>query len=194
MTNHQLIDVDDSLFIVIDVQSNFTAKLEARQSRMFLERVCWLIGVAHWCGVPLIVTVEDMAQAGGPAPEVQRVLPPDTPIFNKMTFNLADQADILAAIVRTGRQTAVLVGLETDVCIMQSALGLMAHGYRAVVIADATCSPGEAHAAGLARLRAAGVLITDTKGLFYEWLRTVERSRRFAAECPSLELPTGLVL
>jgi len=194
MTNHQLIDVDDSLFIVIDVQSNFTAKLEATQRRMFLERVCWLIGVAHWCSVPLIVTVEDMDKAGGPAPEVQRALPPHTPIFNKMTFNLADQADILAAVGRTGRQTAVLVGLETDVCVMQSALGLMGHGYRAVVVADATCSPGEAHAAGLARLRDAGVLITDTKGLFYEWLRTVERTRRFAAECPDSELPTGLVL
>jgi hypothetical protein len=194
MTNHQLIDVDDSLCIVIDVQSNFTVKLEATPSQMFLERVCWLIGVANWCRVPLIVTVEDMGKAGGPSPEVQRALPPHTPIFNKMIFNLADQADILAEVVQTGRQTAVLVGLETDVCIMQSALGLMSRGYRAVVIADATCSPGEAHAAGLARLRDAGVLITDTKGLFYEWLRTVERTRRFAAECPSLQLPTGLVL
>jgi hypothetical protein len=53
-----------------------------------------------------------------------------------------------------------------------------------VVISDATCSPGESHAAGLARLRDAGAVITDTKGLFYEWMRTVERSRRFDQEHP----------
>jgi len=189
-----LIDADDSVLLVVDVQDNFTCKLEPSQSRALLERVCWLIGVARWLHIPILVTVEDLGAVGGPSPQVSEVLPPGTPVLNKMVFGLADQPDILAHVAQTGRRTAVLVGLETDVCIMQSALGLLAHGFFPVVVSDATGSPGDAHAAGLARLRDAGVLVTHTKGLFYEWMRTVERSRRFEAECAALGVPPGLVL
>ena len=52
---------------------------------------------------------------------------------------------------RSGRKTAVLVGLETDVCVAHSALGLLGHGYQVAVVADATGSPGTAHGFGLER-------------------------------------------
>jgi nicotinamidase-related amidase len=189
-----LLQAEDSALIVIDVQDNFTCKLEAEQSQRLLERVAWLIGVAQWLKIPVLVTVEDLPRAGGPSPEVVQALPPNTPIFNKMIFSLAHQPDILAAVERLQRRTLVLVGLETDVCVMQSALGLLERGYRVAVITDATGSPGAAHASGLARMPAAGVLMTDTKGLFYEWVRTVEASRCFEAECAHLGVPSGLVL
>ena len=189
-----LIDADDSLLLVVDVQDHFLAKLEPCASRRLVQRVCWLIGVAHWLSVPIVVTVEDLAAGGGPSAAVQRSLRPATPVLDKMIFSLADEPSILAEVEDTGRHTPVLVGLETDVCIAQSALGLQALGFRPVVIADATAAPGDAHASGLARLRDAGVRIMHAKGLFYEWVRTVERSRRFDAECTWLELPEGLVL
>lgn len=189
-----LIQAEDSALIVIDVQDNFTGKLEAAQSQSLLERVVWLIGVAHWLNIPLLITVEDLPNAGGPSKAVAEALPPNTPIFNKMIFSLAHQPDILAAVENLQRRTLVLVGLETDVCVMQSALGLLELGYRVAVITDATGSPGTAHASGLARMQAAGVLMTDTKGIFYEWVRTVEASRRFEAECAHLPVPRGLVL
>jgi len=194
MADLSLIDVDDSVFIIVDVQDNFTSKLAPEQVQTLLERMCWLARVAAWCRVPLIVTVEDMAKGDSLAPELAASLAPDVPIFDKLTFGLADQPDILESVESTGRKTMVLVGLETDVCVMQSALGLQARSYRPVVISDATCSPGDSHAAGLARLRDAGVLITDTKGLFYEWMRTLERTRRFGRENPSLKTPAGLIL
>jgi nicotinamidase-related amidase len=194
VTNLGLIEADDSIFIAVDVQNNFTRKLEAAQSHSLLERICWLVGVANWLRIPIIVTVEDMKLAGGPSPELQKALTPQVSIIDKMVFGLADQPDILTEIQRAGRKTTVLVGLETDVCVLQSALGLMSRGYRVAVVSDATCSPGESHAVGLARMRDAGVIITNTKGLFYEWMRTVERARRFEIECGTLKLPGGLVL
>jgi nicotinamidase-related amidase len=189
-----LIERSDSLLIVVDVQDNFTAKLEPHQSQQLLERVPWLMRVATWCEVQLLVTVEDLTSVAGPSAAVQQAMPADTPVFDKLTFGLADQADILAAVEATQRSTVVLIGLETDVCIMQSALGLQARGYRVVVLADATCSPGAAHEYGLARMRATGVIITDSKGLLYEWLRTVAESRRFDAAFANVPLPTGLLL
>jgi hypothetical protein len=106
-----------------------------------------------------------------------------------MSFGLTADPVILAAVERTKRKTAVLVGLETDVCVAQSALGLLQRGYRVAVLADATGSPGTGHAFGLDRMRGAGALVLGLKGLYYEWLRTVERADQFRAqhaEGPSL--------
>ena len=56
-------------------------------------------------------------------------------------------------------------------------------------------SPGTAHAFGIERMRDAGVTIVSTKGLFYEWVRTVELALRWREECyESLGAPEGVQL
>lgn len=188
--SHSLIDPADSLLIVIDVQELFLAKLPASARQSIVARLRWLIATATWLQIPLVVTAEDIPALGGVAPPVAELLPPDIVVHDKRIFGLADDPAILAAVAQTGRDSAVLVGLETDVCVAQSALGLLARGYRVAVVTDATGSPGPAHAAGLDRLRDAGVTLLSTKGLYYEWLRTVERADRCRTEATgALGLP-----
>ncbi len=196
MSAHTLIDRDDSILIVIDAQAAFLDKLPEAERRRLLDYMCWLIGVANWLRIPLIVTAEDLPHVGGIVPEVAQMLPAalKIPIYNKMIFSLADEPDILAVVAHTGRKTAILIGLETDVCVAQSALGLLERGYHVVAVADATGSPEPAHAAGLARMRDAGVIIVNVKNLFFEWIRTVDQMRRFRAECANLAKPEGLRL
>jgi nicotinamidase-related amidase len=190
-----LIDVDDSLLIVIDVQPPFLDKLLREESQLLRNRICWLIGVAGWLHVPIIATAEDIAREGGIDPQVARAMPPGVEVHNKMIFNLAADPAILAAVAQTGRRTAVLVGLETDVCVAHSALGLLGHGYQVAVVADATGSPGTAHGFGLERAAGAGALITSVKSLFYEWVRTVARARQFRADMArTLPIPDGVRL
>jgi nicotinamidase-related amidase len=193
MADQLLIDRDDSILIVIDAQPAFLDKLPAPERQALVSRLCWLIGVATWLQIPLVVTAEDLPHLGGVAPELARVLP-GTPILNKVIFGLADDPAILGAVAYTNRKTAILTGLETDVCVAQSALGLVARGYRVVAVADATGAPDPAHAAGLSRMREAGVVIVNVKNLYYEWLRTVEQVRRFRTECAHLAVPEGLRL
>ena len=121
-------------------------------------------------------------------------MPDNTPIFDKESFGLAHQPDILAAVEKTGRKTVVLVGLETDVCVLHSAIGLLEKGYRAAVVADATGSPAPGQEFGLNRMRSAGVIIVNLKGLFYEWLRTIEMVNRFHKELPHMRELAGVVL
>ena len=109
-----------------------------------------------------------------------------------MTFGLTAQTDILEAVQKTGRRTAVLIGYETDVCITHSALGLIDLGFRVVVVADATGSPGDAHQIGLERIRGAGGIIVSAKSLYYEWVRTVEKANEF--EALGIETPEGILL
>jgi nicotinamidase-related amidase len=195
MLHHGLIDVDDSILVVIDVQARFLVKLPPDESRALNQRICWLIGVARWLRVPLVVTAEDIPDMGGVDPQIARALPEDTQVHNKLIFGLAGDPAILGALEQTGRRTAILVGLETDVCVAQSALGLLEQGYRVAAVADATGAPGTAHVFGLERMRDAGVIISSVKGLFYEWVRTVERAQRFHAECfGTLGAPEGVRL
>ncbi len=189
MPNPLLIDVDDCLLVVVDVQAAFLDKLPEAESAVLLERICWLMGVARWAGVPQVVMAEDIPSNGGVHPAVADALAPGTIVHDKGHFGLAGEESILQALVRSGRKTAVVVGLETDVCVCQSALGLLDRDYRVVVIADAVGSPGPDHAYGLQRMRAAGVTVSGLKGLFYEWLRTVGRCEQFHAECGE-QLPT----
>ena len=183
MAQKHLIDPDDSVLIAIDVQDSFLAKLNPAERQPLLDRIRWLVGTARWLAIPIVATAEDIPALGGVCSVVADLLPPNIATHNKLVFGLADDPAILADVAVSGRRTAILVGLESDVCVTHSALGLLARGYRVAVVADATGSPGPAHAAGLARLRDAGAAILSTKGLYYEWLRTVERANRCRAEC-----------
>src|SRR5258706_6678683 len=176
MTTFSLLDVNTSLLIVIDIQPSFVNKENKEDKNPLLQRMCWVIQVANWLNVPLVVTAEDIPHTGNICDEVEQLLPHDTKIFNKLTFGLAAQADILEAVQNTNRKTAVLIGYETDVCITHSAFGLLDLGYRVAVVADATGSPGEAHQIGLERIRGAGGIIVSAKSLYYEWIRTVQKS------------------
>jgi nicotinamidase-related amidase len=194
MSPNTLLAAEDSILIVIDVQPPFLHKLAPEEHAPLLQRICWLIGVASWLHVPLIVTAEDIPRDGTVDDQIAQRLPPDTPIYNKMVFDLATDPAIRAAVDRLQRKTAVLVGLETDVCVAHSALGLLRAGYQVAVVADATGAPGTAHQYGLDRIRGAGGVIVSVKGLFYEWLRTVEQARRFRHECGHLGRPEGIRL
>ena len=67
---------------------------------------------------------------------------------------------VFPAVEATGRRTVVLAGLQTDVCVAQSAVGLRRKGYDVVCIVDAVGSVhAVAHEAGLERMRSAGVVI-----------------------------------
>ena len=192
MTNASLIDVNDSLLIIIDIQPHFVKKENMAENNPLLQRMCWVIKVANWLNLPLVVTAEDIPHTGTICEEVAELLPPATKIFDKLVFGLAAQPDILEAVQNTNRKTAVLIGYETDVCVAHSALGLLDLGYRVVVVEDATGSPGAAHQIGIERIRGAGGIIVSAKSLYYEWIRTVAKSIEF--EQSRIETPDGINL
>jgi nicotinamidase-related amidase len=184
----RLLERDDSILIVIDVQPGFGPP------DAVVARIAWLTGVATALGVPVIVTEEDPARNGPTAPGILARAPAGTNAFVKPVFGLADTPEILAAVEGLGRRTVVLVGLETDVCVTHSALGLLDLGYRVAVVTDATGSPGEMHELGLRRIRDAGATLVHAKGVYYEWVRTLDAALAFEAANPDLTDPPGFSL
>ena len=189
-----LVDRDQSVLVVVDAQPGFYAhesleQADSAAASAALERAGWLAGLATALGISALVTEEDPGRNGPTDPRILARLAEDTPVLTKSEFGLAGCADIVAALRAARRSTAVLVGCETDVCVAQSAIGLVGLGFRAVVLTDATFSPGEMHERGLARAAGGGAELSHCKGLAYEWLRTLDAARRLPVEHPEVGEP-----
>jgi nicotinamidase-related amidase len=193
----KLVEVDDSMLIVIDMQDSFLGKYECAKSQDIVARVVWLLQTAIFLQVPVVAMAEDIGHAGALNQKVQDALPEGSVVHDKDAFGLTYNSSILAAVQAIGRNTAVLVGVETDVCVSQSALGLIDQGYQVVVIRDAVATTEADQEIGLARMREAGAAVCSVKSLYYEWLRSVSNCRRLEELAPELEnalLPGSLVL
>jgi nicotinamidase-related amidase len=193
-----LIDVTQSMLLVIDAQQDFYPTRRSDVDRAGLggmfRRAAWVTAVAGRLGVPVVVTEEDAGVNGATAEVIRAALPNGAPVLPKWTFAAPGNPDIRAAIEATGASTAVLVGLETDVCVAHSALGLQELGKRVVAVHDALFSPGAAHPNGLSRMERAGVELVSAKELAYDWLRTVKGVREFFHANPDLADPPGFSL
>jgi nicotinamidase-related amidase len=193
----KLVDVDDSVLIVIDIQDSFLQKYDNARSQEIVAKVAWLLKAASAMNVPVVATAEDIEYSGNLTPQVRDALPEGTVVHDKDAFCLTDNPEILDAVKATGRKTAVLVGMETDVCVAHSALGLIGHGYQVVVIKDAVATTASDEEIGLSRMRDAGVAVCSVKSLYFEWVRSVSNVRGLLELSPELEgalLPSSLVL
>ena len=168
-----LIESSNSVLVVIDVQDNFLDKLALHERSTLVSRIGWLMQVATVLAIPMIATAEDVSDEVDMCSSLKALLPQGQSIYNKLVFSLHGQDDIREALEKLDKRDVVLVGLETDVCIAHSAIELLDAGYRVCVIEDATGSPWPHHQAGLRRMEQAGVTITNTKGIYYEWIRDV---------------------
>ena len=195
LTQQALTDVDDSVLIVIDVQQSFLEKMPKEQVQPIINRISWMVQMAVKLNVPIVATAEDIPEFGTNIPQIADFFPDGTKEHNKMSHGLAGDPVILSAVEETNRKTAVIIGLETDICVMQSALGLRQKGFRVVVLSDATASPGPCHDAGITRMQNAGVIISTVKGTFYEWIRTVDFAMaNLDIEMWETEQPEGIYL
>lgn len=191
-----LVEVDDALLVVIDIQDSFLNKYDRAKSQKLVGNVAWLLQVAHHLDVPVVAMAEDIEHSGSLNQTIQDALPEGTRIHNKDFFGLAGNPEILADVEATGRKTAICVGMETDVCVAQSAIGLIGEGYRVVILRDAVASMDADEEIGLTRMRDAGVAVSSVKALYYEWLRSVSRTVRLENKVLELEemRPATLVL
>jgi nicotinamidase-related amidase len=194
---NRLIDVDDSVLILIDIQDGFLNKYDKAKSQQLVAKVAWFLRVAEAMEVPVIAMGEDLDNMAGLNSAIQAALPEGSVVHNKDAFGLADNLDILNAVKVTNRKTAILVGMETDVCVSQSALGLINHGFDVVVLKDAVVTTEADAEIGLSRMRGAGVIVSSVKALYFEWMRSVSNIKRLSVLAPVLDgelKPDSLVL
>ena len=95
------------------------------------------------------------------------------PTFEKRSFSVCDDEAAMAHIAAKNRKVCLLFGVETHVCVLQTALDLLDKGYQPVLITDACSSrrPHD-HEIGMARMIAAGVSMATVESILFELLRS----------------------
>jgi nicotinamidase-related amidase len=188
-----LIAREDSLLCIIDVQPGFLAKIQPDAREQLIDTARFVIEVATRLAIPRFVTVEDPAHNGATVDTIRSCLASDDLERDKRVFGLGSQPDLASALLGQPRRTAILIGLETDVCVLHSAVSLAELGFRAVIVTDATGAPGGEHDLGLERARILGLETIHAKGLYYEWIRSLEGLAAITAG-PAIRPPVGSVL
>lgn len=159
-----------SVLIVIDVQT--TLLKGVYEADRTLAKTVFMVRAAEALGVPVLATEQNPRRMGGTHPELA---PHVGAPFPKMAFSCVDCEDLASALEFTGRRQAVLVGLETHICVGMTAQDLLALGYEVAVCPDGVSARSlEAHKLGMERMRDAGVVPVHTEAVAYEWLGTAE--------------------
>jgi nicotinamidase-related amidase len=162
------LDPATSLLCVIDVQERLLAAMP--DATRVVARCGRLADAARLLGVKAVLT-EQYPRGLGPTPaDLAAKLPPAAA---KMSFSCCGCGPFDTALA--GVATVVIAGLETHVCVSQTALDLLAAGRGVFIAVDAV---GARHAidheVALLRLEAAGAILTTSEAVLFEWCRTAE--------------------
>ncbi len=159
---------DDTVLVLVDMQSRLADAMTRRDAVVGTSAL--LARVAALLGVPVVVTRQYPAGLGDTVPEIREVLG-EAPVVDKIVFSAAAEPAFREHLGSLGRGRVVLAGMETHICITQTALALASEGFGVHVVADAVCSRRDAdHEVALARLRSAGVVVTTAESVIYELL------------------------
>jgi nicotinamidase-related amidase len=121
--------------------------------------------------VPVLATTQNRSRLGEIAEPLRSQLPAGVPIVDKLCFSCAGSEELIEALAQHGRKQVLICGVETHICVNQTAHDLMQRGYDVHVVADAVGSRRESHRElALRRMERSGAIITTTESALYEML------------------------
>jgi nicotinamidase-related amidase len=162
------LEKQEAVLVVIDIQERLAAAMKLKDQ--VVGNCLHLIELAKIVQIPILLTEQYPKGLGTTLPEIQEVLPDYAP-FEKTAFDCCREAGFLEKVAATGRKKLLLTGMETHVCILQTALGLMKEGYTVQVVQDAVCSRSKKNfKTGIEFLRDAGTVITGTETVLFQIL------------------------
>ncbi len=165
-----LMEASRSVLVVIDMQTPFLKVLY--EPERVVENTRKLVAAARICGVPILATTQNAEKLGSVDPAILELMP-DIKAIDKMMFSCMGSDEFRKALnTHSERTQAVLCGLETHVCISQTAHDLLDDGFVVHLSTDAISSRTEFnYRYGLERLRHVGATVSLTESIVFEWLR-----------------------
>ena len=168
MSHETVLRRDDAVLVLIDVQEKLLPAIANRDEVVRNCRI--LLEGARILGIPIIVT-EQYTKGLGPTVADLVAAAGDAPRFEKMTFSCAGCDLFAEKLEDIDREQVLLCGIEAHVCVVQTALDLLADGWQIQVPADAVGSRrAENRQIAIDRMRQSGVVITATESALFEML------------------------
>ena len=170
MKNSHVMQRNASFVLLIDIQERLAPAIH--QGEAVISRNEWLLQIANELQVPVVVTEQYPKGLGATVDALQPLLTHATRI-EKTHFSALAEAQVQAQLHGLQRPQVIVTGTEAHVCVLQTALDLVAADFQVFVVADAVGSRvSENKALALARLRDAGCVIVSSEMVAFEWLHT----------------------
>jgi nicotinamidase-related amidase len=168
---HRPLRPQECALLVIDIQEKLLPPIQEKQR--LVRNAKLLLRMAGVLGLPVLATTQYAAGLGSVVPEVAALLPAETRVLDKTEFGCFQNAAFCSSAqpLAAQRPTLLLCGMETHICVLQTALGALEQGHLVHVAADAVGSRSELNwKLGLERMHDAGVVISSTEMMVYELL------------------------
>ena len=165
----QPLHADQCALVVIDIQENLLPPIFEKEQLVRNSQL--LVRLAKVLGIPVIATTQYAKGLGQTIPDISSLIPEVQPM-DKLEFGCFGNDEFCSHMARlSGRGTLLLCGMETHICVLQTALGALNQGRIVHVAADAVSSRTKLNwKLGLQRMRDAGAVISTTEMMIYELL------------------------
>jgi nicotinamidase-related amidase len=166
----RILDRRRSVLLVIDLQESYRGKL--REEERTLRGARRLLVAAAELAIPVLVTEQYPRGLGATREEIASALPADALRFEKTSFSVAGAPGLLDQLRELRRDQVVLAGIETHVCVGQSAHDLLQAGLQVHAVRDAISARFALEdETGFAKLLGSGAIPASVEGALFEWLR-----------------------
>ena len=166
MAHPTLMLAAETALLVVDVQERLMAKIPAADA--LVRNIAFLIDAARLLDVEVAATEQYPKGLGPTVPALAERLPtrPD-----KLSFSCCGVPGLFDGLRAKGRTRVLLAGIETHVCVLHTALDLLAADFCVYLAVDAVASRYVVdHDVALRRLERAGVILTSTEAAAFEWM------------------------
>ena len=162
---------EHTTLVVCDVQERLFHAMDADHREEVMRNIKVLAASARRLRVPILVTEQYPKGLGHTLQELLDTLGPGVEPLPKVTFSCCAVGAFRARLQATGARHVVLTGIEAHVCVLMSALDLIALGYTVHVAADAVTSRTQANwRLAMDQLRQAGAVVTATESVLFQLL------------------------
>ena len=164
-----LMDRSRCCLLLVDVQEKLLGHIKGSEQ---IENRCeWLMKAARDLNVPVLVS-EQYPQGLGPTTEKLLACLEDPVKLTKVNFSCAREEALQYFMQHHQCEQVILIGIETHVCVLQSALELLADGYHVYIVVDAVGSRSEIDKQfALQRMQQAGAQLVTAEMVVFEWLK-----------------------
>ncbi len=169
-----ILNTEDALIVIVDIQeklinATFNESVIRKKSEI-------LVKMAKILNIPCIITEQYPKGLGNTISEISDILPQSSEnYFEKVSFNALNEESILNCFNNIQKSQIILCGIETHICVRQTAAAMLNRGFQISVIKDCCGSRSEnEHIAGLDIMKQEGCLIKTTEMALFELLKTAK--------------------
>ena len=170
MAPHRMIDAADAILLIVDVQEAFRKAIA--DHALITSRIAMAVRGFRILDVPVVVTEQYPKGLGRTVEELLLTLPDGFEPIEKSTFSAFGEPSFVDILERSKRKQVILCGIETHVCVSQTAHELLANGCEVHLLTDCVASRFEADRnAGLQKMISSGAVPSSVEMALFEAMR-----------------------